>query len=69
MSISSFLLTNFLNGVMGIALLLIGFFIFNISTPNWDFTNAFKEKGVSGGAIVVAAFLIGLSIIIAATGF
>lgn len=69
MSIITFLMTNFANGGIGIVLLLIGFFVFDRLTPNWDFTNAFKEKGVSGGAIVVSAFLIGLSIIIAAAGF
>ena len=68
-NISTFLLTNLLNGIMGIILLLLGFFIFNKFTPNWDFTDVFKTKGISGGAIVVAAYLIGLSIIIAATGF
>jgi len=69
MSITTFLLTNFLNGGMGIILLLVGFFIFDHLTPTWDFTDVFKEKGISGGAVVVGAFLIGLSIIIAATGF
>jgi len=38
-------------------------------TPEWDFTDVFSEKGVSGGAVVVAAYLLGLSIVIGATGF
>ncbi|MFW5874965.1 MAG: DUF350 domain-containing protein [bacterium] len=54
---------------MAIAMLLTGFFVFNLFTPKWSFTRVFKEKGVSGGAIVVAAFLLGLSIVIAAAGF
>ncbi|MCF8094434.1 MAG: DUF350 domain-containing protein [Desulfobacteraceae bacterium] len=69
MNIGSFLLANGLNGLMAIAMLLIGFFVFNVLTPNWDFTDVFKTKGVSGGAVVVAAFLLGLSIVIAAAGF
>lgn len=69
MNIPLFLLTNFLNGVLGICLLLMGFFIFDKITPNWSFINVFKEKGISGGSIIVSSFLIGLSIIIAATGF
>jgi len=68
-NILTFLLTNLLNGIMGITMLLLGFFIFDRFTPNWDFTDAFKTKGFSGGAIVVAAYLISLSIIVAATGF
>lgn len=69
MNITDFLLANFLNGIMAIAMLLTGFFVFNLFTPKWSFTRVFKEKGVSGGAIVVAAFLLGLSIVIAAAGF
>jgi len=69
MNIGSFLLANGLNGLMAIAMLLAGFFIFDKLTPRWNFTNVFREKGLSGGAIVVAAFLIGLSLVIAAAGF
>ena len=69
MNIGSFLLANLLNGIMAMAMLLIGFFVFNILTPNWDFTGVFKTKGISGGAVVVAAFLLGMSIVIAAAGF
>jgi len=69
MNLVDFLWANFLNGAMAIGLLLVGFFLFNILTPNWNFTHVFKEKGLSGGALVVAAYLLGLSIIIAAAGF
>ena len=69
MNIGSFLLANGLNGLMAIAMLLAGFFIFDKLTPKWDFADAFKTKGVSGGAVVVAAFLLGLSIVIGAAGF
>ena len=69
MNIGAFLLTNFLNGILGIFLLILGYFIFDLITPKWDFTEVFREKGISGGAIIVASFLLGLSIIIAATGF
>lgn len=69
MNIGTFVLANFLNGVLGIAFLFVGYFLFDKLTPKWDFTEVFREKGVSGGAIIVAAFLLGLSIVIAATGF
>ena len=69
MNLADFLLVNFLNGAMAIGLLLVGFFVFNLFTPKWSFTRVFKEKGVSGGAVVVAAYLLGLSVIIAAAGF
>jgi len=68
MNVSAFLITNLVNGFIGSLLLLLGFFLFNIMTPKWDFSNVFKEKGISGGSIVVASFLLGLSIIIASTG-
>ena len=69
MDVSTFLITNLVNGFIGILLLLVGFFLFNIMTPKWNFADVFKDKGISGGAIVVAAFLLGLSIIVSATGF
>lgn len=66
MDIGSFLLANVLNGIIALALLLAGYFTFDRMTPKWNFTEVFSEKGVSGGAIIVAAFLLGLSIVIAA---
>lgn len=69
MNLWTFLAANGLNGLMAIIMLLAGFFIFDKLTPNWDFINVFQEKGISGGAIIVAAFLLGLSIVIAAAGF
>ncbi len=71
MNIWNFLLTNALNGFVGILLLLIGFFVFDILTSQisgWHFGYLFQQKGISGGAIVVAVFLLSLSIIIATTG-
>jgi uncharacterized membrane protein YjfL (UPF0719 family) len=66
MDIGSFLLANVLNGLIALALLLAGYFVFDRMTPKWDFTEVFSEKGVSGGAIIVAAFLLGLAIVVAA---
>lgn len=66
MDIGSFLLTNVFNGLIALALLLAGYFAFDRLTPSWDFTEVFREKGISGGAIIVAAFLLGLAIVIAA---
>jgi uncharacterized membrane protein YjfL (UPF0719 family) len=66
MDIGSFLLANVLNGLIALALLLAGYFVFDRMTPKWDFTEVFSEKGISGGAIVVAAFILGLAIVVAA---
>lgn len=69
MNIRTYLLTNLISGVMGMAMLAGGFWLLNVLTPRWDFEEIFREKGVSGGAIVVAAFLLGLAIIIARAAF
>lgn len=69
MNIWNFLLTNLLNGILGGALLLLFYFLFDKMTPKWDFTEVFREKGISGGAIIVAAFLLGLSIILSSATF
>ena len=69
MNIWNFLLTNLLNGILSGALLLLFYFLFDKMTPKWDFTEVFREKGISGGAIIVAAFLLGLSIILSSATF
>ena len=69
MNIWSFLFTNLLNGLLGGALLLLFYFLFDKMTPKWDFTEVFREKGISGGAIIVAAFLLGLSYILGSAAF
>lgn len=69
MNIGAYLITNLVNGIMAMALLLAGFFIFNLLTPKWDFEEVFRAKGISGGAVIVAAFLLGMSIVIAAGCF
>jgi len=69
MNIMGFLFTNLLNGILGIALLLAGYFLFDKMTPKWNFTEVFSEKGVSGGALIVAAFLLVLSIILSSAAF
>lgn len=69
MNMWTFLAANGLNGIMAMAMLLIGYFIFDKLTPRWDFDEVFRTKGVSGGAVIVAAFLLGMSLVIAAAGF
>lgn len=69
MNLWTFLATNGLNGLMAMAMLLLGYFIFDKLTPGWNFDEVFATKGVSGGAVIVAAFMLGLSLVIAASGF
>lgn len=69
MDIGRFILTNGLNGLLAMGLLLVGYIVFNIITPDWNFAEVFSEKGVSGGAIIVAAFLLGLSIVISSAAY
>jgi putative membrane protein len=67
MSMTNFLLTNLLNGLIAIVLLMIGYKVFDWLTPRWDTHEIFGQGFVSNGGIVVAAFLLGLAIVIAST--
>jgi uncharacterized membrane protein YjfL (UPF0719 family) len=67
MNIKNFLLINLLNGFIGIILLIIGYKIFDFMTPRWDFSKIFSMNKVTNGSVVIASFLIGLSIIIGLT--
>lgn len=64
MELGTFLLANLINGIVALVLMLTGYKIFDWITPVWNFEEIFKEKGVSGGAIIVAAFLLGLSLVL-----
>ncbi len=74
MDIQSFLLINLLNAVTSIILFPIGILIVMLSikivhymTP-YDLKGIF-EKGVSGGAVILASAFLGISLIIAASSF
>lgn len=69
MDIQMFLLTNFLNGVIGILLLLTGYLVFDKLTPSIDFGEVFSTKGLTGASIIVAAFLIGLALVVSKATF
>ena len=64
MNISGYLLTCFAGGVMGLFFFLAGFKLFDRLTPGWDFEKAFSGNVFTGGSLVVAAYLLGLAIII-----
>lgn len=64
MNISAFLITNLVNGFMGILLLVLGYIIFDKITPRSDFDEIFNGKTFNGGSIIVAAFILGLAIVI-----
>ena len=64
MSITSFLLTNFANGIIGAALLIVGYLIFNLMTPKVNFNDIFNSDKIGGGSIIIAAFIIGLALVI-----
>jgi uncharacterized membrane protein YjfL (UPF0719 family) len=69
MSITVYLMTSLMAGIIGIVLLLAGFVLFDKLTSEYNFTEIFNAKGVSGGAIIVSAFLLGLAIVIASASF
>jgi uncharacterized membrane protein YjfL (UPF0719 family) len=58
MNVGSYLITCLAGGVMGVVLFLVGFKLFDMITPEWVFQEAFS------GSLVVAAYLLGLAIII-----
>lgn len=63
-----YILTNLLNGVLGIILLIAGYKIFDWLTPKWDFIKAFKNNNISG-SIIISTFILGLAIVIASAAF
>ena len=67
MSMGTFLATNLLNGLLAIALLMAGYKVFDLLTPKWKTHEIFGQGHVSNGGLVVAAFLLGLAIVIAST--
>jgi len=69
MNFTNFLLINLLNGVMAAVLLGISFWIFKIVVFGNEFREVLREKGVSGGAIVVSAFLIAMGFAIGFASF
>jgi len=69
MNFTNFLLINLLNGVMAAVLLGISFWIFKSVVFGNEFREVLREKGVSGGAIVVSAFLIAMGFAIGFASF
>ncbi len=66
---TTYILITSINAMLTMAFLLLGFFLFDKLTPKWDFSDVFKEKGVSGGAIVVSAYIVGLALVLAAASY
>ncbi len=69
MNIGTFLLTTTLNAMIAVTVLLVGFWVFIAATFGADFRGVLREKGISGGALVLCAFILGLSIVIGRAGF
>lgn len=69
MNIGMFLLTTVANGVIAGVMLLTFVAVFIHLFFGGMFFGVLREKGISGGAIVLCAFIVGLSIVIAAAGF
>lgn len=68
MNFANFLLTNLLNGILGILLLIGGYKVFDWATPKWAFYENFQNHPVAG-AIVIGAFILGLSAVICSAAF
>jgi putative membrane protein len=67
MDMSAFLLANVLNGLLGLVLLALGYKVFDLITPRWQFHEIFGNGHISNGGIVIGCFLLGLAIVIAST--
>ena len=65
MDITSYLITNLINGIIGIVLLLLGYYAFDKLTPGLDLNQIFSDRGLTGASIVVGAFILGLALVIA----
>ena len=64
MDIKLYLLTNLINGIIGIVLLMSGYYVFDRLTPNLNLSVIFSEKGITGASIVVGAYILGLALVI-----
>jgi len=64
-----FLLTNLLNGLIAVGLLTLGIKVLNYFTEARFKDVVWSKEGVTGGAIVVAAFVLGLSYILGSAAF
>jgi len=62
----SFILTNLLNGLVGILLLICGYKLFDIATPKIDFYEELKKDSFPV-TVLLTAFFICLSIIVCTT--
>ena len=69
MNIGIFLLTTTANGIIAVILLLVAVAVFVDLFFGGEYYNVLTEKGISGGALVLCAYILGLSIVIAAAGF
>lgn len=69
MNILNFLLTNLINATMAGLLLGLAFWIFKLVVFGNEFHEVMKEKGVSGGAIVLSAFLIAMGLVLGLASF
>lgn len=69
MDITAYLITNLLNGLIGIILLILGYILFDKMTPGWDFNEIFNNPNVSGAAIVVGVYLYSLALVISRAAY
>ena len=65
MDIFSFLLANLTNGLIAVGILILGYRAFDEIT-GFQFKKVLTHENITGGSIVVAAFLLGLSLVVAA---
>ena len=69
MNIGIFLLTTTANGIIAVILLLVAVAVFVDLFFGGEYFHVLREQGISGGALVLCAYILGLSIVIAAAGF
>ncbi len=69
MDTSSYLLVTVFKGCFGAVLLLAAYFLFDFITPDKNFNELFKKDTVGSGAVIVAAFLLGIALIVSGAPF
>ncbi len=69
MDMTSYLLVTAFKGVFGVVLLLAAYLLFDRMTPDYHFANTFEKPGISGGAVIVAAFMLAIALIVSGAAF
>lgn len=62
--ILDYLLTNFLNGILVISLFIVAYLIFDLVTPQWDFSDAFKKEKITNSGFIIGIYFISIAFVL-----